>query len=228
MELLDKIKKDAEIMQLIESSGGVLRAMSYTEHGIRHATYVSNTAGKILSELEYSERDVEMAMIAGFLHDVGNVVNRKNHGVTSAILIYGILSRLGLDYKDVNDVVTAVGNHEEYVGEIVSPITAALVIADKSDAHRTRVTRQTYDPKDIHDRVNFSIKKSFVNVDKEKAVISSRIYMNKSSSVMEYLKIYIDRIVMSEKAARYLGCEFRLYINDVLINSPKEMVKEDK
>ena len=225
--MLDKIKNDPEIKQLIEASGGVLRAMSYTEHGLRHATYVSNTAGKILSELGYSEHEVEIAMVAGFLHDVGNVVNRKNHGATSAILIYGILSRLGFDYKDVTDVVTAVGNHEEQIGEIVSTATAALVIADKSDAHRTRVTRQTYDPKDIHDRVNFSIKKSFVTVDKERAVISSKIYMNRSSSVMEYLKIYIDRIVMSEKAARYLGCEFRLYINDVLINSPKEMI-EDK
>ena len=225
--MLDKIKNDPEIKQLIEASGGVLRAMSYTEHGLRHATYVSNTAGKILSELGYSEHEVEIAMVAGFLHDVGNVVNRKNHGMTSAILIYGILSRLGFDYKDVTDVVTAVGNHEEQIGEIVSTATAALVIADKSDAHRTRVTRQTYDPKDIHDRVNFSIKKSFVTVDKDRAVISSNIYMNNSSSVMEYLKIYIDRIVMSEKAARYLGCEFRLYINDVLINSPKEMI-EDK
>lgn len=225
--MLDKIKNDPEIKQLIEASGGVLRAMSYTEHGLRHATYVSNTAGKILSGLGYPEHEVEIAMVAGFLHDVGNVVNRKNHGMTSAILIYGILSRLGFDYKDVTDVVTAVGNHEEQIGEIVSTATAALVIADKSDAHRTRVTRQTYDPKDIHDRVNFSIKKSFVTVDKDRAVISSNIYMNNSSSVMEYLKIYIDRIVMSEKAARYLGCEFRLYINDVLINSPKEMI-EDK
>ena len=228
MEWLDKVKADEEIKQLIESSGGVLKAMSYTEHGLRHATYVSNTSGKILAELGYSEHDVELAMIAGFLHDVGNVVNRRNHGSTSAILIYGILKRLGLSYVDVNTVVTAVGNHEEFIGEIVSPTTAALVIADKSDAHRTRVTRQTYDPKDIHDRVNFSIKKSFVTVDKEKSIISSRIYMNRSSSVMEYLKIYIDRIVMSEKAANYLGCEFRLYINDVLINSPKEMAKDDK
>lgn len=228
MELLDKVKKDREITQLIESSGGVLKAMSYTEHGLRHATYVSNTAGKVLSALGYSEKDVELAMIAGFLHDVGNVVNRRNHGSTSAILVYGILLRLGFDYSDVNTVVTAIGNHEECIGEIVSPTTAALVIADKSDAHRTRVTRQTYDPADIHDRVNFSIKKSFVSVDKKNSVISSKIYMNSSSSVMEYLKIYIDRIVMSEKAAHYLGCEFRLYINDVLINSPKEIVKEDK
>lgn len=222
MKLLELIKNDEEIKCLIESSGGVLKAMSYTEHGIRHATYVSNTAGKVLDGLGYSAHDVELAMIAGFLHDVGNVVNRKGHGITSAILLYDILKRIGLNYTDVNAVVTAVGNHEEYIGEIVSPVTAALVIADKSDAHRTRVTRQTYDPKDIHDRVNFSIKKSYVTVDKDNAVISSKIYMNDSSSVMEYLKIYIDRIVMSEKAAKYLGCEFRLYINDVLINSPKE------
>lgn len=223
MLYLQKIKQDEEVKSLISASGEVLRAMNYTEHGLRHATYVSNTAGKVLSALGYDEGEVELAMIAGYLHDVGNMINRSNHGVISATIVYDLLKRIGLPIESVTKVVTAIGNHEEEIGYIVSTITAALVIADKSDAHRTRVLRNSFDPNDIHDRVNFSIKKSFVEVDKENAIISSRIYMDNSSSVMDYLKIYLKRISMSEKAAQFLNCTFKLYINDVLINSPKHI-----
>ena len=223
MKYLEAVKKDEEINGLIEASGEALKAMKYTEHGMRHACYVSSTAGKILRELGYGNEEVELAMIAGYVHDIGNAVNRCDHGLTSANLVYPILKRLGMDYKSAVKVITAIGNHEEEIGSIVSVTTAALVIADKADAHRTRVLRDRFDADDIHDRVNFSIRKSFVQIDKDAKVISSKIYMDNSSSVMDYLKIYLKRIVMSEKAAHFLGCEFRLVINDVQINSPKKI-----
>ena len=223
MDLLQKVKQDEEVKALIEASGAVLKSMNYTEHGLRHANYVSRTAGKILFELRYDKREVELATVAGYMHDIGNSINRTHHGQTSALLTYDILKRLNVPFSDISKVTSAIGNHEEQSGFIVNSVTAALVIADKSDAHRTRVTRETYDPNDIHDRVNFSIKKSYVSIDREKSAINSKIYMDNSSSVMEYLKIYIDRIVMSEKAAHFLNCSFNLYINDVLINSPKHI-----
>lgn len=223
MKYLEAVKKDEEINGFIEASGEALKAMKYTEHGMRHACYVSSTAGKILRELGYGKDEVELAMIAGYVHDIGNAVNRCNHGLTSANLVYPMLKRLGMDFKSAGKVITAIGNHEEEIGSIVSVTTAALVIADKADAHRTRVLRDRFDADDIHDRVNFSIRKSFVQVDKDAKIISSKIYMDNSSSVMDYLKIYLKRIVMSEKAAHFLGCEFRLVINDVQINTPKKI-----
>lgn len=223
MDFVQKVKQDEEVKALIASSGEALKAMNYTEHGLRHANYVSKTAGKVLAELQFDKKDVDLAIIAGYLHDIGNAINRTNHGTTSAILAYGILKRIGLPLADINRVISAIGNHEEQTGSIVNDLTAALVIADKSDAHRTRVLRENFDPNDIHDRVNFSIKKSYVSVDRENSAINSMIYMDSSSSVMDYLKIYLSRIVMSEKAAHFLNCSFNLYINDVLINSPKHI-----
>ncbi len=225
MKFFEKVRKDEEIASFISASGEALRAMQYTEHGIRHAMYVSSTAGKILRELGYSEEDVDLARIAGYVHDIGNSVSRCNHGVTSASLVYPILKRIGLSTESAIKVITAVGNHEEEIGSVVSTVTAALIIADKADAHRTRVLRDRIDPGDIHDRVNFSIRKSFVQIDKENKKIISRIYMDNSSSVMDYLKIYLSRIVMSEKAAHFLGCEFALMINDVQINTPKKITR---
>lgn len=217
------IIENEEIKTLINASCQVLRAMNYTEHGMRHANYVSRVAGNILSKLEYDERTVELARIAGYLHDVGNCVNRLNHGVTSATLIYPILMGLKMPIDEVCTIIGAIGNHEEEIGAIVNAIGAALVIADKSDAHRTRVRADSFDINDIHDRVNLSIRKNFVEVNKAKMEIISRIYMDDTSSVMEYFQIYLHRMVMSEKASQFLDCTFKLYVNDVLINSPKTL-----
>ena len=226
MGYFEKIKQNEEIRELINASGRCLDAMNYTEHGMRHANYVSNTAGKILSLLGYSEREVDLARIAGFLHDIGNVVNRHNHGCHSATLVYPILKATGMPLTDVTTVLFALGNHEEEIGTPIDPVSSALIIADKSDAHRTRVHRFRYNPGDIHDRVNISIKKNVVEVDKDKRTISSKFYMDNRSSVMEFFEIYLSRIEMSERAAEKLHCVFNLYINDVLINSPKSMSKK--
>lgn len=226
MITLDEIKKNEELRALINNSCAVLNSMNYTEHGIRHAKYVSKVASMILTKLGFDEKTIELGKIAGYLHDVGNVINRKNHGKTSGILLYPILKELGMEINDVCTICAAVGNHEESIGYVVNTVCAALIIADKSDAHRTRVRKYNYNLNDIHDRVNYAILKNIVEVDEVNKIIKSKFYMNDSSSVMEYFEIYINRIMFSEKAASYLGCDFHIYINDVLINSPKRISKK--
>ena len=226
MIYFEDVKNNPEIKVLIDSSSKCLDAMNYTEHGLRHAAYVSRVTYEILKKLGYDERVQELGRIAGYVHDVGNMINRLHHGKTSALLVYPILKDMGMDIKDVCEICSAIGNHEEEIGFIVNIIGAALVIADKSDAHRTRVRSDSFDEEDIHDRVNFSILKNIVVVDGEHKVIKIKFYMDKSSSVMEYFQIYLYRILMSERAANYLGCSFHIYINDVLINRPKAMTKK--
>lgn len=223
MITLEKIKNNKEIIELINTSCDCLEALSYTEHGLRHANVVSYLSGKILQDLEYSAREVELAKIAGYVHDVGNAVNRKNHGISGALLIYPILNKMGMPYQDINIIVSAIGNHEEEIGTSVNNVSAAVVIADKSDAHRTRVKKGQYDPEDIHDRVNYSIKKNYLEIDPKTRTISSKFYMTDDSSVMEFFQIYLSRIDMSEKAAKFLNCTYKLYINNVRINSPKKL-----
>lgn len=219
---LDDIKKNEEIMLLIEASCKSLNAMNYTEHGLRHASIVSSIAYDILKKLGFDERTQELAHIAGFIHDVGNMINRKNHGIISATLLYPILKDMGMPIAEVTAICSAIGNHEEEIGTIVNPICAALVIADKADAHRTRVRRDNYDLNDIHDRVNYSIIKNIVEVDAENKKIKSKYYMNDLSSIFEYFEIYLNRIIFSEKAAEFLGCYFDIYINDIHINSQSQ------
>ena len=223
MVTYEDVRNNKEISLMIDGSNHVLSAMKYTEHGLRHVGYVSRTAYMILDKLGYDEKTKELAKIAGYVHDVGNMINRKDHGVTGALLIYPILKEMDMPLEDVCTVCTAVGNHEEEIGNVVNEIAAALVIADKSDAHRTRVKRINDRVDDIHDIVNYSIRKNIVLVDGEKKIISVKFYMDNSSSVMDYLKIFLPRMVMSEKAAKFLGCEFRLYINNVIINTVKRM-----
>lgn len=225
MVTLTDVLNNKEIVQLVATSGDVLRAMNYTEHGIRHASYVSRITGIILQKLGYDQHTVELGKIAGYLHDVGNSVNRNNHGVTSAILVYPILLKMNMSIEDVCVIISAIGNHEEEIGAIVSEVGAALVIADKSDAHRTRVRLESYNINDIHDRVNLAIRKNFVEINGSKKEICYKFYMDDTSSVMEYFQIYLKRIQMSERASQYLGCTFKLFVNDVLINSPKTLTE---
>lgn len=223
MITLEDVKNNVEIQALIKASNQVLESMDYTEHGLRHAGYVSWTSAMILEKLGYDEHMQELAKIAGYVHDIGNVINRKAHGVSSGILLYGILKNMQMPYDDICTICSAVGNHEEEIGYVVNPISAVLVIADKSDAHRTRVKRITQG--DVHDLVNYSIIKNIVLVDGEKKIISAKFYMDETSSVMDYLSIFLSRMIMSERAAQYLGCTFKLYINDVVINTPKKLTE---
>ena len=219
MITLKDVRNNPLVRSLIKATDNCLSVMKYTEHGERHASYVSGVTGKILKELGYDSRTVELGYIAGYLHDIGNSVNRKYHGITGANLSYSILKDMGMDNEEIITIIGAIGNHEEEIGVPVNPVSAALIIADKSDAHRTRVHKGKFNKDDIHDRVNYAIKKNIIEVDSKNKLILSKIYMNDSSSVMEYFEIYLSRIIISEKAAEFLGTSFRLYINDVLINN---------
>ena len=174
---------------MIRAGNRYLEALGYTDHGPRHVSYVSRTASSILRALGYSQREVELAAIAGWVHDVGNSVNRHDHGPNGAVMLLPILRGMGMDMNDVMEIITAVGNHEEQSGFVSSAVSAALVLGDKSDAHKTRVRGGRPDPNDIHDRVNFSIQENRVEVDRRERVIRHELTMDESSSVMEYLQI---------------------------------------
>ncbi|MDD3242897.1 MAG: HD domain-containing protein [Eubacteriales bacterium] len=223
MVTLQDIQKNPELNALIKAANQVLAAIGYTEHGPRHVGYVSHAAAELLRELEYPERTVELAAIAGLIHDVGNSINRVNHGITGATMIYPILRDMGMAPAEIATVISAVGNHEEQNGRPVSPVSAALIIADKSDAHRTRVRRGKFDPTDIHDRVNYSIKKNWVEVDREEKVIRFAMTMDDTSSVMEFFLIYLTRMEMCEQAAALLGCRFDIVINGVTVNNQRSV-----
>ncbi|MBQ6474695.1 MAG: HD domain-containing protein [Clostridia bacterium] len=218
MLTLSDIRNDLEITQLINAANNVLKEMGYTDHGPRHTGYVCKTTQDILSALGYDERTVELGAIAGWIHDIGNAINRDNHGVTGAQMVYFLLTARKMDYEEVCRICSAIGNHEEQNGTVVSELSAALILADKSDAHRSRVRRGKYDPSDIHDRVNYAIQKSRLRVDAQERLILFEVTMDNTSSILEFLKIYLSRMNMCEHAAAYLGCRFSLMINGMPIN----------
>ena len=219
MVTLQEIKQNEAVKAMIRAGNRYLEALGYTDHGPRHVSYVSRTASGILSALGYSPREVELAAIAGWVHDVGNAVNRHNHGPNGAIMLLPILKDAGMEMNDVMEIITAVGNHEEQSGTVSSAVSAALAIADKSDAHKTRVRNGKPDPTDIHDRVNFSIQQNSVTVDRKNREIRHELVMDETSSVLEYTQIYTARIVMCEQAAAFLNCAFELVINGQTVNN---------
>lgn len=223
MITLDDVKTNREFKTLIETANNNLEVMGYTEHGLRHVGYVSKTTANILRELGYDKRTVELGAIAGWIHDIGNAVNRKNHGHTGATLAFDVLSRMGMDISEIAPIIGAIGNHEEETGLPVNALSAALIIADKSDAHRSRVRKKSYDISDIHDRVNLAIKKNYIAIDTDKKKIRLVIFMDSTSATMEYLQIYLTRVVLCEKAAGFLGCTFELVINGAVINRQKSV-----
>lgn len=219
MITLQDVRNNKDFTELVNAANNTLEVLGYTEHGPRHVGFVSATAGNILSGLGYDQRTVELAKIAGWLHDVGNAINRYNHGITGATLVLPMLIKMGMPMHEAIKISAAIGNHEEQVGKPISEITAALIIADKIDAHRTRVRKGKYDYNDIHDRVNYSIKQNKLTVDKENRVIRYDITMDESSSTMDFFHIYLTRMEMAEKAAKFLGCHFRFYVNNTLVNT---------
>ena len=225
MITLQDIKQNESIRALIKAGNRYLEALGYTDHGPRHVSYVSKTASGILKALGYSPREIELAAIAGWVHDVGNSVNRHDHGPNGAVILLPILRETGMDMNDVMEVITAVGNHEEQSGFISSAVSAALALGDKSDAHKTRVRNGKPDMNDIHDRVNYSIQENEVTVDRKARVIRHELTMDGTSSVLEYLQIYLQRIVMCEQAAAFLKCTFELVINGQTVNNRPQPTK---
>ncbi|MEO0086651.1 MAG: HD domain-containing protein [candidate division WOR-3 bacterium] len=211
---LERLARDKEVIALIKSADKQLEMIGYTEHGLRHARLVAERSYYILKKLEYDERKAELAAITGFLHDIGNVVNRDKHEHMSAILAYQILKRMKMPYYEILEVVSALGNHHEEDGTPISEISAALIIADKSDVHRTRVRNPELVKFDIHDRVNYAVTKSVLTVDNKKRKIIFDLEIDtKIAPVMEYFEIFLNRMIMARRASLFLGCEFELYIN---------------
>ncbi len=211
---IEELKNDKEIEALINTAERQLIELGYTEHGLRHIGIVSNLAGKILREFGYSDREAELAEIAGFLHDVGNAINREDHAHTGAILAYELLKERGMKVEEATDIMMAIGNHDEKTGNAVSPISAALILADKSDVHRSRVRNANQSRFDIHDRVNYAVEESELVIDKEnnKVILKLKIDIN-ICPVIKYFEIFLDRMLLSKRAAHYLGIWFELNIN---------------
>lgn len=221
MITFENVRNNPNFQLMIQRAWDYLKARGYTEHGLRHVSYVAKTTAAILAELDYDARTVELGAIAGYLHDIGNMHNRKHHGITGANLAFTELRAMGMDLAEVSDITTAIANHEEETGAAVSPITSALIIADKSDAHRTRANRilplEKQTPADkIHNRVNLAILDSKVSVSQDKNAITLDITFDQSTcQIMDFFEIYLNRMEMCKQAATLLGCRFRLVINDL-------------
>ncbi|MFY9569570.1 MAG: HD domain-containing protein [Acetivibrionales bacterium] len=212
---IEDIRKNREIRTLLTITGAQMRALGYTEHSFRHVGLVADTAGNILEQLGFPEREVELARIAGYLHDIGNAVNRSGHAHIGAVLAYQILTGMGMDYDEAAQIMMAIGNHDEQTGTPVSSIAAALILADKSDVHRSRVTNTDLATFDIHDRVNYAVEKSEISVDSEKKTCDLILDIDtKICPVMDYFEIFLVRMTMNRRAAAFLGLQFQLFIND--------------
>ncbi|MHB1004811.1 MAG: HD domain-containing protein [Chloroflexota bacterium] len=212
---LDDVRRSREVEVLLKRADECLGAIGYTEHGVRHASLVSSIAQNILHYLKADERQVQLAAIAGYVHDIGNAINRNVHGETGAIMALQLLLNMGMDIEEAAIVAAAVGNHEEQTGNPVNDIAAAVIIADKSDVHRSRVRNPNPSDFDIHDRVNFSAVHSFVRVDEARRAIALELTIDEEAGagVIDYFEIFLERMLCSRRAAKSLGCQFELVIN---------------
>ena len=209
MITLEQVKNHPDVKVYIKKANDFLGVIGYTEHGERHGNYVAKNARRILVELGYDSNTCELAAIAGYIHDIGNVVNRYSHPEHSAYLASQFLKELGMPVEERVIVMSAVGSHDEGTCDIVSPVAAALIIADKSDVHRSRVRSVKEIKFDIHDRVNYAVTKSELHMDAQKKVITLKLDIDKEiSDMVEYFEIFTGRMVACRRAARLLGCTF--------------------
>ena len=215
MITLEDVKANKEVEALIKGSQKQLNAIGYTEHGHRHISIVSKRAGDILEKLGYSERTVELTRIAGYIHDIGNCINRVDHAHSGAILAYDVLKNMGMPIEEITEIIMAIGNHDEKSGNAVNDISAALILADKSDVHRDRVVNENLSTFGIHDRVNYAVTNANLIIDeKERKIILDLSIDNKICPVLDYFEIFMERTMMSKLAAKYLKIWFELIIND--------------
>ena len=210
----EEIKNNDVINTYIRQADRSLSALGFTEHSFAHVTLVAEKAGYILQTLGYDERTVELVKIAGYLHDIGNIVNRQDHSQSGAIIACRILDHLRFPPEEIGEIVTAIGNHDEGTGVPVSPLAAALILADKSDVRRNRVRNPDKASFDIHDRVNYSVKKAEMKINEAHTLITLRLSVDtRYGSVMDYFEIFLQRMILCRKAAEKLGLQFRLTIN---------------
>lgn len=238
---LDDLKNNKKVRIYLEKADAHLAGIGYTEHGLRHANIVGKRAQDILLKLNYKDGDARLAAIAGFLHDIGNMVGRVNHGQAGALLVRAILEDIGMDIEDIVLVMSAIANHEEDTGDPTNIVSASLIIADKSDVHRSRVRNPNLisaalildnkmDPMtapggttmgfyDIHDRVNYAATESELKVDPiEKSIVLELSIDTRISGVMDYFEIFLSRMIICRRAAKFLGCDFHLIINNVRLS----------
>lgn len=212
---LGEVKQDPRVINLLRQTNEQMKVMQLTEHGERHAHLVGSIARNVLLKLGFDKRTAELAAIAGYFHDIGNVIHREDHAHAGALIAMDVLQDSGMDPKEVAIIMGAIGNHEEERGIPVSEVAAAVIIADKTDVHRSRVQKSDPSDFDIHDRVNYSAKRSFVYVDGEKKTINLEIEIDtKISQIMEYFEIFLSRMLMVRRAVDFLGCKFELHINE--------------
>lgn len=210
----EQVRRDEAVKVYIAQADASMKALGFTEHSFAHVTLVAQIAGYILDTLGFPARTVELARIAGYLHDIGNVVNRVDHSQSGAVMAFRILDRMEFPPEEIAAIVTAIGNHDEGTGVPVNELAAALIIADKSDVRRSRVRDKADIAEDIHDRVNYSVTASDLTVDAEKkTIILSLTVDTEVSSVMEYFEIFMKRMLLCRKAAETLGLTFQLTIN---------------
>ncbi len=212
---IETLRRDPEVDTFLRQANAALNALGYTEHGRRHAGLVANIAGNILERMEYPERTCQLAELAGYLHDIGNLIHRDNHAQSSSLMAWRLLSRMGMPASEYTVIMNAIGNHEEERGTAVTPVSAALIIADKADVHRSRVQNPVMSEFDIHDRVNYATTRSFVRVSPEEKVIALELEIDTNyAQVMEYFEIFLERMTMVRQASEFVGCEFHLIINE--------------
>ena len=214
MVTFEDVKNNPAVSVYIARADDTLKALGYTEHSFAHVGKVSSTVKYILSTLSYGEREVELACIAAYMHDIGNLVNRVDHSQSGAIIAFRILDKMGMDAEELATIVSAIGNHDEGTGVPVDAVAAALILADKSDVRRSRVRNDDPAKFDIHDRVNFSVTSADLSIDEDHKYITLDITIDTEyASVMEYFEIFLHRMLLCRKAADALGLSFRLVIN---------------
>ena len=210
-----EITKSEAIKTYIIRADESLGALGFTEHSFAHVMHVAEMAGYILKTLGHDERTVELAKIAGYLHDIGNLVNRKDHSQSGAVMAWSILNDMGCDPGEMATIVTAIGNHDEGTGVPVNAVAAAMILADKADVRRSRVRNKDFSTFDIHDRVNYSVKESALTINESKTQVTLKLTVDTAfGSVMDYFEIFMQRMILCRKAADRLGMQFKLVIND--------------
>ena len=209
----EDVKNNEAVNTYIKKADESLIALGYTEHSFAHVTKVAHLASGILSEFGYSEREVELAKIAGYLHDIGNVINRTDHAQSGAVMAFRILDKMGAEPEDIATIVTAIGNHDESTAFPVNAVAAALILADKTDVRYTRVRSRDMTNFDIHDRVNYAVKESNVTYKKDEYITLEIKIDTNECAVMDYFEIFLNRMILCRKAADKLSAQFRLVIN---------------
>jgi uncharacterized protein len=210
-----QVKQNPEVVAFVRQANESLRTLGYTEHGQRHVGLVGQIAANVLERLGYEPRTCELANIAGYLHDIGNLIHRENHALSGSLMAWRILSHMGMPPEECALVMGAIGNHEEERGAATTPISAALIIADKADVHRSRVQNPDRTQFDIHDRVNYAVTRSFVRVQADEHIIALELEIDTHfAQVIEYFEIFLSRMAMVRQATAFLGCHFQLIVNE--------------